>query len=726
MTDSSAPRTEQLRFAPYAQLVKMLVPSAGAVSLYGAADELLWCSDGCERPDLRTLVAGAARERAAGDGPRGAIERVSSGASAFVTALEDGSSGLLGHLVVELSEDDAAGRYSMIASLLRPVVEALQSRLALEQGQLLEQDPAVPARRGFDAFAQLLDDDDTSAPAVIARFLDSCVESMPARIAAVVVPDAGLASVACADDLDADAARAAVDATRHELAAELAAQDSAVVARPSGDGVPSVATRLLASPVRDAGGRVQGFLALYRDAGGADFDDHDTALLDYLGRKISMLLNRRHDPLTGLMTRDAFERRAQAALDAASGREALVYIDVDHLHQVNEALGFECGDRVLAFVAARMRSVLGPDALAGRIGGDRFAVMLPGTDLDGARTLAQRLQAALAASDYEHGDRKIPVTLTIGVAATATRSIRHLVAAAELASKRAKSRGPGRIATSRPAQARPTVATEELAYRRFEDALADNALALEAQPITGLDGRAAAAPLGFEILVRMRNEAGEWMSAHRFMKAAEHYGMLPAIDRWVFGETLAKLDAFGAPLPELPLGFSVNVSAQSLGSADYERYVLDALNRAELPAGLLGFELKESDAWRRIAHADRFIRALSAAGARIALDNFGSGTGSIAQLRALPIGHVKIDGALLRRTLEDAESSGLVGGLTRAARGLGIATVAEQVETRTLAAALESLGVDFAQGYYFGHPAPLEEWLARLGDEAAPELAAAR
>lgn len=719
MTDPSASQTEQLRFAPYAQLVKMLVPSAGTVSLYGAADELLWCSDGCERPDLRELVDGATRERSAGDGARGSIERLPSGSSAFLTALEDDSSGLLGHLVVELPRDGAAGRYSMVASLLRPVVEALQSRLALEQ------DRAAPAQQGFDTFAQLLDDD-TGGPAVIDRFLDNCVESMPARIAAVVVPDVGIASVAFGHGLEADAARAAVEATQHDLAAELAAQDRAVVRRPRGDGVPGPVSKLLASPVRDASGRVQGFLALYRNAEDADFYDQDTALLDYLGRRISMLLNRRHDSLTGLMTRDAFERRAQAVLDAASGREALIYVDVDHLHQVNEALGFECGDGVLAFVAARIRSVLGRDGLAGRIGGDRFAVMLPGTDLDGTRAVAQRVQAVLAASDYEHGDQTIPVTLTIGVAATATPSIRHLVAAAELASKRAKSRGPGRIATSRPAQARPAAETEELAYRRFEDVLADNALALEAQPIMALDGRGAAAPLGFEILVRMRSAAGEWMSAHRFMKAAEHYGMLPAIDRWVVGETLAQLAALGSALPDLPLGLSVNVSAQSLKSADYSQYVLDALNSADLPAGLLGFELKESDAWRQIAHADRFIRALSAAGARIALDNFGSGTGSIAQLRALPIGHVKIDGALLRRTLEDAESAGLVSGLTRAARSLGIKTVAEQVETRTLAAALESLQVDFAQGYYFGHPAPLEQWLAQPGVGADPELAAAR
>lgn len=719
MTDPSAAEAEHRRFAPYAQLVRMLVPSAGTVSLYGAGGELLWSSDGFERPDLCELVDRPAREAGARGGPSASIEPMSSGSSAFVTPLDGPAGRPLGHLVVELADSAAAGRYSMLASLLGPVVEALQSRLALEQS------PFAPARRGYDAFAQLLDDDDADGNTGIARFLDSCVESMPARIAAVVVPSAGVESVAFDAGLDAETARVAVDATREALAAELASQSRCVASAPAGDAVPAVAARLLASPIRDARGGVQGFLALYRDADGAAFDGRDTDLLEYLGRKLSLLLNRRHDALTGLMTRDAFERRGQAALEAPREREAVMYLDVDHLHQVNEALGFECGDGVLAFVAERLRSVVGRDALAGRIGGDRFAVIVPGTGLDGTRALAQQLQAAVGENDYVHGEQKIPVTLTIGVAATATRSIRHLVAAAELASKRAKARGPGRIATSRPAEAHPAAATttEALAYRRFEDALADNALALEAQPITGLDGTSAA-PLGFEIFVRMRNAAGEWMSAHRFLKAAEHYGMLPAIDHWVLGETLARLEALGTAPSGLPLGISVNVSAQSLKSGDFERYAVEALNRAGLPDGLLGFELKEADAWRHIAHADRFIRALSAAGARIALDNFGVGTGSIAQLRALPIAHVKIDGALLRRTLEDTESAGLVAGLTRAARGLGIATVAEQVETRTLAATLESLKVDFAQGYYYGHPAPLDEWLGRLGGDA-PGAAAA-
>lgn len=697
---------EQHRYVPYAQLVKMLVPSAGTVSVYGAADDLLWCSDGYERPDLRELLDAA--RRASGGTLAGTIESAPTGPAAYLTDLEDEHGVRLGTLVVELAES-AGGRRSVAPSLLRPVVDCLESRLRLERGSRSES-----SERGVDTFTRLLEEDENLGPETIQRLLDGCVESLPADAGALVVPEAHVEAAAGASGGGDYAPAAVVEHARAQLLPWLELNDKSLVANAACDGPEAAARKILACPVRDARRRVKGVLALYRQPDALDFAVDDASAIEYLARKISMLLSRQHDALTGLLTRTAFEREAQRLLDASIEKEALLYIDVDHLHQVNDAFGFDCGDRVLSFAAERIRTQLGAAQAAGRLGGDRFAVMLPGTGVDEARGVAERIQAALGETDYVHLGHAIPVSITVGVAAARNRSVRHLIAAAELASKRAKQRGSARIVVSRdPGDAGLARDGEQLAYSSFEEALEHNALGLEAQPVMGL-ARDAGKLLGFEVFVRMRTSDGEWLSAQRFLRAAEYYGMMPAIDRWVIGSTLDMLRGLGGELPDLPLGISVNVSSQSLKSGGYPRFVLDLLSRAGLPPGLAAFELKESVAWNHLADVERFARTLGAAGSRVTLDNFGSGVGAITQLKSLPIKQIKLDGGLVRRCADDAETASLIQGLTRAAAGLKIATIAEQVETESLAGVLGTLQIDYAQGHHFGRPAPLADWLERL------------
>lgn len=707
MPEPIAPPPEQLRFVPYAQLVKMLVPSAGTISLYGPADDLLWCSDGCERPDLRGLLEPARRGAPAPDAPAdGAVVRSPTGLAAYLKDLESEAGERLGCLVVELPTCAHGPRHSVAPSLLRPVVDCLEARLRLEHGAR-----GAPAADSLDA---LLEEDEADGPAAIERALHACIGAMSADVAALVVPAVRIEAHAAAGP--AASATAALERARTHLLPWVELNDRPMAANrvPAAGG--AAARKILACPIRDTRQRVTGVIALFRAPSAADFDAHDTALIEVLGRKLSMLLNRRHDPLTGLLSRAAFERQAAALLDADGSQHALVYLDVDHLHQVNEAFGFDCGDRILAFVAAHVRASIGADSPAGRLGGDRFAVMLAGTAFEDARAATERLLAAVTESDYVHLDQAIPVSVTAGIAAARGRSVRHMIAAAELAAKRAKQRGPGRVAVARNLDGVAALARdrEQLAYSDFEDALAGNALGLEAQPIVGL-GHDAGRLLGFEVFVRMRSASGDWLSAHRFLSSADYYGMMPAIDRWVVGTTVEMLRGCAGDLPDLPLGVNINVSPQSLRSGGYPRFVLDALGGAGLPTGLVGFELKESMAWNHLADVDRFAQTFRAAGARVTLDNFRSGVPSVVQLRSLPIRRIKIDGPLLRRCGDDADAAALVEGITRAARGLGIATIAEQVDTAEIGATLGALGFDHAQGYHFGRPAPLADWLVRPG-----------
>jgi EAL domain-containing protein (putative c-di-GMP-specific phosphodiesterase class I) len=187
---------------------------------------------------------------------------------------------------------------------------------------------------------------------------------------------------------------------------------------------------------------------------------------------------------------------------------------------------------------------------------------------------------------------------------------------------------------------------------------------------------------------------------------------------------LAAVEALRPHAPALahvPFFFAVNVSEQSLQSRKYASFALQALAAAGLPPSLFCFELKEPAAIAHLAAADALIRELGAAGARIALDDFGSGLSSLAHLKQLPVSYLKIDGAFVRRIGADRVSDSIVSGIARAARTLGIPTVAEHVESASVAERLRELDVTLGQGFYFGRPQAFAETVRQALLPAAVE-----
>jgi len=166
-----------------------------------------------------------------------------------------------------------------------------------------------------------------------------------------------------------------------------------------------------------------------------------------------------------------------------------------------------------------------------------------------------------------------------------------------------------------------------------------------------------------------------------------------------------------------PLFFAVNVSEQSLQSRRYAAFALETLAAAGLPARLFCFELKEPAALGNLAAADELIRELIGAGAKVALDDFGSGLSSLAHLKQLPVSYLKIDGAFVRRIGTDRIAESIVSGIARAARMLGVATIAEHVESAGVAQRLQELEVTLGQGFHFGRPQPFAETVRQVVPE---------
>jgi diguanylate cyclase (GGDEF)-like protein len=698
-------------YAAYGQLIKMLLPSTGSIAIYDSASELIWCSDGYEQLDLRQLLE---RLRSSDTvASRGSIELTAAGVPAFVALLRGPESRPLGSLVVELNQNSKQTP-SMVLSMLRPVLDTLENRLDLEHTRSASpgaDDEGLELLLSVDEAGQL----DSGA---LAQLLRHSMQHLGCVLGALIVPDKNL-MVSCALDESIPGATILDRTQKHLLAWAQLNNRPMVVNRVAGTG--GVAPyKILSCPIRDVHSRVIGLVALFRAATAEDFELRDIRILEFVSRKTVAILSSQHDSLTGLVNRLIFERRMQSLLDAGPGTHALLYIDIDHLEATNEAFGFQAGDEVIQRVADMIRRAAGAAAVVCRVGGDRFAALLPQSDINAAHEVGKRVLAATAQLGYLHGVDAVPVGVSIGAVEIAGRQdqIAHLIAAAELACKRAKQQGGGRLAAADETVTSATRGEQQnFAASTLQDAFRTNDFRLEAQPIVGLGSRPGET-VGYELLVRMRNSAGALIAPDKFFAAAERYELLPALDRWVLCSAIDALRPHATEVANAPYCFTLNVSAQSIATRKYATFALEQIAEAGLPPTAFCFELKESAAVNHIAAAEVLIRELTNAGCRIALDDFGSGLSSLAHLKRLPVHYLKIDGRFVRRIVDDRIAESIVSGIARAARTLGVSAIAEHVENPATADRLRELDVDFGQGFQFGRPQPLAGLLTTF--RAAP------
>jgi len=687
-------------FAAYGQLIKMLLPSTGSVAIYDSASELLWCSHGYEQLDLRQLL-----ERLRSDdtiASRGSIELTAGGVPAFVALLRGAHSRPLGSLVIELNQNSKQTP-SMVLSMLRPVLDTLENRLDLERTRSMS--PAVPDDEGLELLLSV-DEAGQVDSGALSQLLRHCMQHLGCVLGALLVPDKNL-MVSCAADESVAGATVLDRTQKHLLAWAQLNNRPMVVNRVAGAG--GVAPyKILSCPIRDVHSRVIGLVALFRAATTEDFELRDIRILEFVSRKTVAILSSQHDSLTGLVNRLIFERRMQSLLDAGPGNHSLLYVDIDHLEAINEAFGFQAGDEVIQRVADMVRRAAGAAAIVCRVGGDRFAALLPQSDVATALEVGKRVLTATAQLGYVHGVDAVQIGVSIGAVETSGRQqVAHVVAAAELACKRAKQQGGGRVSIADERLAAMTGPEQQnLAASTLQDAFRDNDFRLEAQPIVGLSARPGET-VGYELLVRMRNSAGVLIGPEKFFDAAERYELLPALDRWVLCSAIDALRPHAAEFANAPFCFTLNVSAQSLATRKYAKFALEQIADAGLPPAAFCFELKESAAVNHVAAAEVLIRELTNAGCKIALDDFGSGLSSLAHLKRLPVHYLKIDGRFVRRIVDDRIAESIVSGIARAARTLGVSAIAEHVENPATADKLRELDVDFGQGYHFGRPQPL-------------------
>lgn len=422
-----------------------------------------------------------------------------------------------------------------------------------------------------------------------------------------------------------------------------------------------------------------------------------------------------HDALTGLLNRRAFERRLAESLNRAQTGQAqhsLCLIDLDQFKLINDTSGHFAGDLLLQHAVAIFQKTLREGDMLARLGGDEFGMVLENCELDRAATIADRLRKALSESAFEWLGRRYQISCSIGVVPISrqTPDIESLLRAADIACYLAKEQGRNRIYLSQEDDQKMAEQHGQMEWLgRIKQALEEDRFFLDAQLITPSiqNGKG----LRYEVLVRLWDETGNLVPPGAFLPAAERFGAVHLIDRWVINHAFYQLAQHPEHLARLD-ACHINLSGRSFDQPDFQEFVLEALERHRIPGEKICFEITETAAVNNLVQALAFMRELGERGCRFALDDFGTGLSSFSYLRRFPVDYLKIDGIFVRDMAKDDTDLAMVRAINDIGITLGKQTIAEFVENDTLAGLLRDMGVNYQQGFGIHKPTRLEGFLA--------------
>jgi diguanylate cyclase (GGDEF)-like protein/PAS domain S-box-containing protein len=452
-----------------------------------------------------------------------------------------------------------------------------------------------------------------------------------------------------------------------------------------------------ASPIRDGSGAVCGGVLVF----------HDVSESRELNRKLSYHAS--HDILTGLVNRREFESRLERSLRSAKAREtqyALCHLDVDQFKIINDTCGHSAGDALLGQVGALLKTkIRWRDTLA-RLGGDEFGVLLESCSLDDALVMAEQLRETIRNYKFVWEERTFRLGCSIGVVPLTGESedVAAVLSAADSACQAAKEAGRNRVFSFQDNDIDLMRRRREMQWAaRINNALEESRFELFRMTIQPLQPDAETGA-HYELLLRMKDEAGKIVSPDNFINAAERYGITPQIDRWVVENALRWLVSEADERERLAL-CSINLSGQSLGDAEFLPFVQMLLKNSGIDGTKICFEITETAAIASFSQANRFIAALKKEhGCKFALDDFGTGLSSFGYLKHFPVDFLKIDGSFVKEILRDPIDREMVRSINEIGHLTGKKTIAEFAENEEIINMLRSLGVDYAQGYGISAP----------------------
>ncbi|MFT3905750.1 MAG: EAL domain-containing protein [Steroidobacteraceae bacterium] len=450
-----------------------------------------------------------------------------------------------------------------------------------------------------------------------------------------------------------------------------------------------------AAPIRDGAGKMSGGVLVF----------HDVSESRELNRRLSYHAS--HDLLTGLVNRREFEHRLERALKSAKANEtsyALCQLDIDQFKIVNDTCGHSAGDALLGQVGALLKSKVRWRDTLSRLGGDEFGILLESASLDEAMRMAETLREAVANFRFAWEERVFRLGASVGVVPITADNVdaASVLSAADSACAAAKEQGRNRVYSFAENDIELMKRRREMQWAaRINAALEEGRFELFRMPIKPLQKPETGAH--YELLLRMRDEAGRIVAPDNFIAAAERYGITPSIDRWVIENALRWLVSEADERERLTM-CSINLSGQSLGDDKFLPFVIEQFQRSGLDASKICFEITETAAVASFSQANRFIQALKELGCKFALDDFGTGLSSFGYLKHFPVDFLKIDGSFVREILLDPIDREMVRSINEIGHLTGKQTIAEFAENAEIIQMLANIGVDYAQGYGIAQP----------------------
>jgi diguanylate cyclase (GGDEF)-like protein len=375
---------------------------------------------------------------------------------------------------------------------------------------------------------------------------------------------------------------------------------------------------------------------------------------------------------------------------------------------VNDTSGHAAGDQLMRQVSTVLQRRLREGDTLARLGGDEFGVLLENCASEHALRIADELRQTVMDFHFAWENRSFTIGVSIGVVNVEDGlfTIADVLSAADAACYMAKEKGRNRVQVYHREDSELSMRHGEMEWvGRLQKALDEDRFVLYSQDIVAISGPKKGNHC--ELLIRMLDEKGEIVPPMAFIPAAERYGLMPSIDRWVIRNAFAIIARQqSAPRGEVQDVYAINLSGASIGDDRFLEFVREQFGRFKVPHQAICFEITETAAIARLDKATHFIQELRTLGCHFSLDDFGAGMSSFAYLKHLPVDFLKIDGGFVKDMADDPIDRAMVEAIHSVGHVMGKQTIAEFVDSERVIALLREIGVDYAQGYGVAKPRP--------------------
>lgn len=411
-----------------------------------------------------------------------------------------------------------------------------------------------------------------------------------------------------------------------------------------------------------------------------------------------------HDSLTGLLNRKEFENRLSKILKSTRKNDthALLYLDLDQFKIINDTCGHSAGDELLRQITALLHAKLRTRDTLARLGGDEFGIILEHCPQNEAIQVANILRELVQNFRFQWQGQTFTIGVSIGLfpITQTNQGLTQALNAADSACYAAKEQGRNRVHVYQAATLQQE-STETQWVPRIQQALAEQRFCLFYQPIRLISTNGDHEQHG-EILLRLKDEQGQYIIPGAFLPAADRNDQMLLIDRWVVQQALQLIKVHAAV--QTNTIYTINISARALEDVNFLDFTVSHIKNSQVSPACICFEISEQVALTDINHVVRFVTTLKDLGCRFSIDDFSGNLSAFNFIKNIPLDYLKIDGRLIKNILIDPVNQAMVESIHHIGHVMRLKTIAVWVENGQTLQVLENIGVDYAQGYWVAEP----------------------